>query len=77
MLEVMSPTRTDVPAPPRLTWLAAVVVAFAPIAVEPAKVAWAFWPTAVELAAFATDALPMAVAALAGCFPGSAGALRR
>ena len=50
--------RTDEPAPPSATWLAAVVVALVPIAVEPANWALAKKPSAVAAAPFADDLAP-------------------
>ena len=50
----MSPTRTELPAPPSATWLAAVVVAPNPTAVELSKAALAFLPMAVDWTPVAT-----------------------
>src|SRR6185436_5622507 len=67
--EAMSPIRTDDPAPPSATWLAAVVVALVPIAVEPANWAEAKKPKAVAAAPLAelrapTDIAPSPVASV-------------
>ena len=57
----MSPIRTEEPVPPMVTWLAAVVLAPAPIAVEPKKPAEAAAPTAVAWLALVCALPPMAV----------------
>src|SRR6185369_16289958 len=67
--DAISPILTDEPAPPKATWLAAVVVAFVPIAVEPANWAEAKKPKAVAAAPFAelrapTDIAPSPVASV-------------
>ena len=54
----MSPTRTELEVPASVTWLTSVVVAPAPIAVEPVKVAFAPAPSAVAPAAVALDNCP-------------------